>query len=75
MAIGRMLAGYFMWLAREEITCIPWLGGINHAMIAIPGAHLFHLLFLADFAYVYVEGLALQGLTCDIVLEDCGVYV
>jgi len=75
MAVGRVLAGYFMWLAREEVTCSPWVTGINHGILAILGAHVLHIILLADFAYVYLKAVARQGLQCELVLEDCTLFV
>merc|ERR1719517_393212 len=50
MAISRILSGTFMWHARFDITCDQWVEGFNHAIWAILGAHVLHLVFLADFA-------------------------
>jgi len=75
MLLGRMLSGYFMWLAREDITCDPWIEGLSHSILAIMGAHLLHLLLLGDFGYYYVKALATQGLNCNIEIESFATYV
>jgi len=75
MCLGRMLSGYFIWLAREDITCDPWIEGLSHSILAIMGAHLLHLLLLGDFAYYYVKALATQGLNCNIEIESFATYV
>lgn len=62
MAISRLLSGSFMWHARFDITCEFWVQDFNHAVWAILGAHLLHMLLLTDFAYYYVKGVAKQGL-------------
>mmetsp|Transcript_92410 Transcript_92410/g.258243 ORF Transcript_92410/g.258243 Transcript_92410/m.258243 type:complete len:292 (+) Transcript_92410:146-1021(+) len=62
MALSRVLSGVFMWHARWDITCQPWAQGYNHAVWAILGAHLMHLLLLGDFAYFYAKGIATRGL-------------
>jgi len=62
MAVSRLLSGTFMWHARFDLTCQPWVEGFNHASWAILGAHLVHLLLLADFAYYYVKCVVQQGL-------------
>ena len=31
MAVSRMLSGTFMWHARFDITCEPWVGSYDHA--------------------------------------------
>merc|ERR1719407_467011 len=49
MAVSSALSGIFMWHARSDITCIPLFGRMNHAIWAILGAHLLHMLLLADF--------------------------
>jgi hypothetical protein len=74
MAVSRVLSGIFMWHARRDITCYQWIGGMNHAIWAILGAHLFHLVFLGDFAYYYLKAVLARGLNCHIeTIEDCYV--
>lgn len=75
MALGRILSGYFMWLAREEITCQPWVQGINHAILAVLGAHVLHALLLVDFTCIYVKAVTHQGFHCELVLDDCTLLV
>jgi len=62
MAVSRILSGTFMWHARHDITCDPWVEGFNHAIWAILAAHAMHLLLLADFAYYYAKALLRGGL-------------
>lgn len=69
MAMATMLSGLFMFYAREDITCSPWIEDVNHAVLAILGAHLLHLLLLGDFAYFYLKAVATQGLACRLNLE------
>lgn len=74
MAVSRSLSGIFMWHARDDITCIPWIGSLNHASWAILGAHLLHMLLLGDFAYYYIKAVLKRGLNCRIeIADDCGV--
>lgn len=74
MAVGRALAAYFLWLAREDITCgHPWAYGIDLAVYAILGAAFLHVLLVANFAYLYIKALLLQGLHCENLYLDCGV--
>lgn len=75
LAFGRVLSGAFLWLAQEDITCDWWVEGWNHAVYAIFGAHLLHLLILGDFAYVYVKTVAKQGLQCTLELESFMSFV
>lgn len=63
MALSRILSGTFMWHARHDITCEPWVEGFNHAIWAILGAHALHLILLADFAFYYVKAVMRSGLT------------
>lgn len=63
MAMARVLSGLFMWHARFDITCVPWVEGFEHAVWTILAAHAIHLLLLTDFAYYYVKGVMKQGLT------------
>jgi len=74
MAASSALSGMFMWHARFDITCTPWFGDINHAIYAILGAHLLHMLLIGDFAYHYIKAVLARGLDCRIeIMEDCGV--
>lgn len=75
MAVSRIFSGLFMWHARFDITCAPWVDGVNHAVWAILGACALHLVFLVDFAYYYLRAVVEKGLTsCDISMDgDCFV--
>jgi len=76
MAASRALSGMFMWHARNDITCAPWINGLNHASWAILGAHLLHMLLLGDFAYYYIKAVLANGLNTRIeIMEDCGQFV
>jgi hypothetical protein len=66
MALSRVMSGLFMWHAREDLTCTPWIKGYNHAPYAILGAHAVHLLLLGDFMYYYFKGVANKGLSCSV---------
>jgi len=74
MAVSRALSGVFMWHARNDISCNPWITGLNHASWAILASHLLHMLLLGDFAYYYIKAVLERGLDCRIaIMEDCGV--
>lgn len=75
MAASRALSGIFMWHARGDITCHPWIGGFNHAIWAILGAHLLHMILLGDFGYYYIKAIMANGLNCQLQIdvEGCGV--
>eukprot|EP00441_Pelagodinium_beii_P019101 CAMPEP_0197662956 /NCGR_PEP_ID=MMETSP1338-20131121/55499_1 /TAXON_ID=43686 ORGANISM="Pelagodinium beii, Strain RCC1491" /NCGR_SAMPLE_ID=MMETSP1338 /ASSEMBLY_ACC=CAM_ASM_000754 /LENGTH=282 /DNA_ID=CAMNT_0043241083 /DNA_START=117 /DNA_END=965 /DNA_ORIENTATION=+ len=62
LAVSRALSGTFMWHARHDITCEPWVQGVNHAIWAILAAHVLHLVLLGDFGYYYVKAIMSQGL-------------
>ncbi|CAE7848150.1 kdelr1 [Symbiodinium necroappetens] len=66
MAISRALSGVFMWHARFDITCAPWVGGFNHAIWVILGAHALHMLLLGDFGYYYIKTVMKGGLTAQL---------
>jgi len=70
MAVSRALNGMFLWVARRDISCKPWIFGFNHAVYAITFAHVLHILFLADFAFFYVKAVASKGLTSDMDLGN-----
>lgn len=70
MAVSRLLSGSFMWHARFDITCAYWVDGFEHAVWAILGAHLLHLLLLTDFAYYYIKGMAKEGLGLPMRMES-----
>lgn len=74
MAVGRALAAYFLWLAREDIVSepYPWAQGVNHAMYAILGAAFLHVLLVTKFAYLYIRAVFSQGLHCEKLYLDCG---
>lgn len=61
MAVSRLLSFTFMWHARGDITCAPWIGEFNHAIWAILGAHLLHIILLGDFAYYYIKAVTKHG--------------
>jgi len=76
MAVSRALSGIFMWHARFDITCVPWAFGINHAIWAILGAHLLHMILLGDFGYYYIKAVMAGGLNAVVEIDlncDCGV--
>jgi hypothetical protein len=74
MAASRVLSGLFMWHARNDLTCVPWVTGFNHAIWAILGSHFLHLILLGDFAYYYIKAIVAHGLNCHLeLLESCGV--
>lgn len=75
MAIGTMLGGVFMFFAREDISCRPWISDVNHSVLAILAAHFLHLLLLGDFAYYYLKAVATQGLACTLDLEGIAHFV
>jgi len=62
MAVSRLLSGTFMWHARFDVTCEPWVEGVNHAIWAILLAHAVHLLLLGDFAFYYIKAICANGL-------------
>jgi len=74
-AASRVLSGLFMWHARNDIGCVPWISGFNHAIWAILGAHMLHLILLGDFAYYYVKAVLANGIDCrlQIDVESCNV--
>ncbi|CAK0826797.1 unnamed protein product [Prorocentrum cordatum] len=69
MAASRVMSGIFMWHARFDVTCSPWVEGFSHAIWAILAAHLVHLVLLGDFAYCYLKAIATQGLACNLDLR------
>lgn len=73
MGFARMMNGLYMWEARDELTCEPWIGEFNHASPAILGSHLIHLFLLGDFIYFYVKHVTNSGL--DAPLELPGVWM
>jgi hypothetical protein len=60
-ALSRVLSGLFMWEARHDIKCKPYISGVEHTIIVILIAHAAHLLLLADFAYHYGYALFRKG--------------
>jgi hypothetical protein len=70
LALSRVLSGMFMWAARNHINCRPWIGGINHGVVAIFGAHILHLMLLGDFAVIYMRCALGQGFGASIDLNS-----
>jgi len=66
MALSRAVSGSFIWYARGDIVCKPWVEGFNHSVWAILCAHVLHLLLLGDFTYYYVRSLSRGGLTSSV---------
>lgn len=73
MGLSRVLNGVYMWHAYEEITCEPWIGNFNHAIPAILGAHLIHVMILGDFTYLYAKNVLNSGLEAP--LELPGAWI
>merc|ERR1719440_2347349 len=77
MAVSRALSGIFMWHARFDITCSPWIAGFSHAIWAILGAHVLHLILLGDFGYHYIKSVTANGFAARLVIDverlACGV--
>jgi hypothetical protein len=65
-AVARVCSGSFMWHARDDITCVPWVKGVNHAIWVILSAHLLHLFLLGDFAYIYVRTMVTKGVQANV---------
>lgn len=61
MALSRILSGYFMWMAREYITCVPYIQGVQHTIVAIFIAHIAHAVLLGDFAFHYARSVLRKG--------------
>lgn len=70
MAVGRALSGVYMWHAHDEIECDHWVGKFNHAGFAILGAHVLHLMLLADFAYFYCKNVVTLGVQSSLSLPE-----
>jgi len=75
MAMGRVLAGIFMWHARFDLSSAPWIEGVEHASWAILVAHGLHIAFLGDFAYYYGKAIATQGLLCKVDFDSTVEWV
>jgi uncharacterized membrane protein (DUF373 family) len=61
MAFSRILSSIFMWEAQADIECDPWVGNLQHGIIAILIAHLLHLALIADFMYYYMTSIMQTG--------------
>jgi len=73
MVFSRALSGIFMWHARDDITCKPWIGDFNHAGWAILGAYFLNFILIGDFGYYYIKAVLISGLSCCVETEDCFV--
>jgi hypothetical protein len=63
MALSRLLSGSFMWMARQFVTCHPYIGTFQHTIVAILIAHFVHAIMLGDFAFHYIRSLLRGGFT------------
>jgi hypothetical protein len=70
MGAGRLLNGVFLWRARKHVTCEFWIEDFNHAIVVIMGAHLLHMVILADFAYYYVKSVSTCGFGSRLILSE-----
>lgn len=62
MALGRIMSGLYTVYAYEEyLPDEPYIAGFNHSGWAVLGAHLVHLVLLADFAYYYGKTVTTRG--------------
>jgi len=61
MAVSRVFSGMFMWSARNDLKCIPWIDGFNHTFWTILAAHVLQMLLVGDFAYFYVRAVLTSG--------------
>jgi len=75
MAVSRVFSGMFMWHARNDLTCIPWIAGFNHTFWTILAAHFLQMLLVGDFAYYYFKAVLTSGLNTRIQTTaiDCWV--
>mmetsp|Transcript_56603 Transcript_56603/g.143265 ORF Transcript_56603/g.143265 Transcript_56603/m.143265 type:complete len:297 (+) Transcript_56603:77-967(+) len=48
MAMSQLFTVTYMWLAREDITCTPWVEGFNHTIWAILAPSALHLALVSD---------------------------
>jgi len=62
MALSRVCALVFFWEAWHDITCVPYVEGVNHTMWTILVAHLVHFALIAKFGYYYVKAALTHGL-------------
>jgi hypothetical protein len=62
MALSRFLSGCFVYMARNYITCEPYIANVEHTIIAIFVAHFIHAVLLGDFAFHYFRSVFRQGL-------------
>jgi len=70
MALSRVFSGLFMWHARQDISCQPWIKGMNHGIWAIGFAHMLHMILLGDFTYYYIRSLAKGGISSSLDLGE-----
>jgi hypothetical protein len=69
MAVSRFLAGLFLSMAWEHLTCEPYFGEFNHAKWIMLIAHVLHVVILGDFGYAYVRSITKEGISSDTVLD------
>jgi len=50
MAMSQVLSAFYMWHARNDMTCHQWLEGFNHSAWAVLLAHVLPVLAACDFS-------------------------
>lgn len=48
MALGQLFTVTYMWMARDDISCRPWIEGFNHTIWAIIAPSALHLALVSD---------------------------
>jgi len=69
MALSRFCSLAFFWEAWHDITCAPYVEGVNQAMWTIFLAHMVHLLLVADFVFFYGRAALRHGLGSSVELQ------
>jgi len=70
LAVGRILSGYFMWIARSQFKGKPWIGSFNHTPYFVLGVHAVHLILVADFGYHYARAILKGKVKGEMVFDE-----
>jgi hypothetical protein len=75
MGFSRFLSGAFAWMAWENLTCDPLIGGFEHARWAIMIAYVLHVILLCDFGFVYIRSMVKHGVNEAMDMSGLAVWV
>jgi hypothetical protein len=75
MALSRVFAGCFAWMAFEHLSCEPYIADFQHFRWAVGVAYVLHVILLGDFGYAYLRNMAKHGMCRPLDLNHGACFV